>query len=192
MHHALPFISSPTKRTRTFPKPLLASMISYRLPFRVSDVVAFAVVKALPLPCAIVDFRTFDLLVHFSFLPALYLSILEVRLPSRTCSGYSFHKFVTWAFSIIRDDGLSSLCDHILHLPVKLRSCRLQFWFQCFNFTPASIFTLFSFLPASTGLTVFLFLPPSSGPSCRSLNIVAPAFDFGFDLDSRTEPNYST
>jgi len=79
MHHALPFISSPTKRTRTFPKPLLASKISYPLPFRVSDVVAFAVVKALPLPCAIVDFRTFDL-VRFSFLPALYLSILEVRL----------------------------------------------------------------------------------------------------------------
>ena len=80
-----------------------------------------------------------------------------------------FTKFVTWAFNIIRDDGLSPLCDHILHLPVKLRSCRLQFRFQCFNFTPASIFTLFTFFPASTCLTLFLFLPLSFEPSSCSL-----------------------
>jgi len=67
MHQRITFLSLRLqKRTRTFPKTLLASVISYPLPFRVSDVVAFAVVKALPLPCAIVDFQLLTLYIFYS------------------------------------------------------------------------------------------------------------------------------
>jgi len=66
-------------------------------------------------------------------------------------------------------------------------SCRLhlQFGFNCFYFTPASIFTLFTFFPAYIGLTVVSLIPPLTfelRTISRSLNIVALAFNFGFDL----------
>ena len=59
----------------------------------------------------------------------IFLS-LKFVFSSRTCSGYSFHKFVTWAFSIIRDDGLSLLWDHILHLPSNYGLVAFSFGFN--------------------------------------------------------------
>jgi len=67
--------------------------------FRVLDVVAFPVVKALPLPCAIVNFRPLTLCIFYPIAIYLFLSLkflFSSRLiSSRTCSGYSLHKFIT-------------------------------------------------------------------------------------------------
>ena len=146
------FISSPAKTHSHLSQNSSRFCDLVSLPFPVSDVVAFTIVKALPLTCATVNFQPLTLCIFYSWSSSCLVS-------SWTYSGYSFHKFVTETFSIIRGDGLSSFHDHILDLPLKLRSCRLQFRFQFCNFTPPSVFTLFTFLPTSTGPTMFLFLP---------------------------------